>query len=297
MNILISGGTGFIGGVLVTQLLDQGHSVVVLTRQNRPGVSDSLRYVQDLGDIEAEEHFDAFINLAGESIAEGRWTPARKQALIDSRIDTTRKLRDLAQRLASPPAVLLSASAIGYYGPQDDTPLEEDASTVDCFSHQLCVAWEAEANAFLALGVRVCVMRLGVVLDTGGGAYEQLKQSVQFGVATYLGSGQQWLSWIHREDAVAAIVYLLTQPDASGAFNLTAPEPVTNRGFCDALREQKGGFVTLPVPGSLMRVALGELADELLLTGQRVKPARLQALGFRFHYPTLNEALPALLTS
>ncbi|MEM0955065.1 MAG: TIGR01777 family oxidoreductase [Pseudomonadota bacterium] len=297
MNVLITGGTGFIGRVLVRQLLDQGHSVVVLTRQSGLESNDSVRYVQALDSLAGDEHLDAFINLAGESIAEGRWTAARKQALINSRIDTTRELRALAQRLDTAPRVLLSASAIGFYGPQDHTPLDENAAAVDCFSHQLCVAWEAEADRFSALGTRVCVLRLGVVLDTDGGAFEQLQQSVQFGVATYLGTGGQWLSWVHREDVVAAMLFLLNHDDASGAYNLTAPEPVTNRQFCDALAAEKSAFITLPVPGLLMRLALGELADELLLTGQRVQPARLQASGFAFRYPTLAEALPALLAS
>lgn len=297
MKILITGGTGFIGSMLVERLCADGHSAVVLTRQTDLVDSDTVQYVQDLAAIPDDAPFDAFINLAGESIAEGRWTTRRKRQLIDSRIETTRALRTLAQRLQQPPSTLLSASAVGYYGPQDDTPLDEASPTVDCFSHALCVDWEAEARAFEELGMRVCRLRLGVVLDTGGGAWEQLARSVQFGVATYLGSGQQWLSWVHREDVVAAIRFLLEQPEASGAFNVTAPKPVTNRAFCDALRDEKGAVITLPVPGTVMRLALGELADELLLTGQRVLPRKLEALGFQYRYPTLAEALPALLAS
>lgn len=297
MNILITGGTGFIGAALVPALRDAGHTVTVFTRSAGHADADGLRHVTTLEAIDSAEYFDAFINLAGESIAGGRWSEARKQVLIDSRIGTTQQLFALASRLERPPAILLSASAIGWYGPQDDTPLDEDAATEDCFSHRLCRDWEAEAGRFEALGTRVCILRLGVVLGQGGGALEELKKSVMFGVATYMGSGTQWLSWVHRDDVVAAMLYLLAQDGLRGPFNLTAPEPVTNRGFTEALRRHRTGFVMLPVPGAVMRLAMGELADELLLTGQRVLPRKLESAGFGFSYPTLAEALPNLLAS
>ncbi len=295
MNILMTGGTGFIGSALVPRLLARGDTVTVYTRSTDHDDDEGLRFINDLDQINPGEYFDAFINLAGESIAGARWSEARKQVLVDSRIGTTRQLRTLAERLERPPAALLSASAIGYYGPQDDTPLGEDAATVDCFSHRLCVDWEAEANTFEALGTRVVLMRLGVVLGRGGGAFDELKKSVQFGVATYLGSGRQWLSWVHRNDVLAAIEFLLDHGEVAGPVNLTAPEPVTNRGFCEALRKYRTSFIALPVPGFVMRVAMGELADELLLTGQRVLPHKLETAGFGFTYPTLAEAIPSLL--
>lgn len=297
MNILLTGGTGFIGAALVARLQARGDTITVYTRNDALQDTDALRYVTDLDAIPASSGFDAFINLAGESIAGGRWTAARKRALTDSRVGTTRTLLELARRLDRPPATLLSASAIGYYGPQDDTPLDEDADTVDCFSHRLCVAWEEEAAQFESLGTRVCLMRLGVVLGRDGGAFEQLKRSVQFGVATWLGSGRQWLSWVHREDVIRAMEFLLEHPTLSGPFNLTAPGAVTNRGFSEALAQYRRALVWLPVPGLVLRAALGELADELLLTGQRVVPGRLEAAGFGFNYPDLSEALPTLLAS
>ncbi len=295
MNVLITGGTGFIGKALVAQLLSRGDRVTVYTRNTGLAGDESLSYVNRLEDIPATAAYDAFINLAGESIAEGRWSDARKQLLLSSRVDTTNALYALAERLQRPPAVLVSASAIGYYGSQDDTPLAENAATVEGFSHRLCVDWEAAARAFEALGTRVCVIRLGVVLGRGGGAFEQLRKSVQFGVATWLGSGQQWLSWVHRDDVLRAISFLMDNDDQAGAFNLTAPEPVTNRGFSEALAAHKRVIAGLPVPGLVMRLALGEMADELLLNGQRVIPQRLQQAGFSFAFPSVDQAVSALL--
>lgn len=298
MNILITGGTGFIGTALVRHLLDRGDTVTVYTRSSDFEDDVGLRHINRLDDISASTFYDAFINLAGESIAEGRWTASRKRALVDSRIGTTEAILALAERLDRPPAALVSASAIGYYGPQDDTPLGEDASTVDCFSHQLCVAWESAARRFEALGTRVFIVRLGVVLERDGGAFAQLDKSVQMGVKTWLGSGRQYLSWVHREDVIRAIAFLLdggASGELSGAFNLTAPEPVTNRGFSEALASHRSTLVGLPVPAFVMRIALGELADELLLTGQRVVPERLEAEGFSFEYRSLDQALSALL--
>lgn len=295
MNILITGGTGFIGTVLVQHLLERGDTVTVFTRSPHHQDDAGLRYVRALDDISSSTYFDAIINLAGESIAEGRWSEARKRKLVDSRVGTTDALLALAERLERPPSVLVSASAIGYYGPQDNTALGEEADTVECFSHQLCVAWEAAARRFEALGTRVCIIRLGVVLDRDGGAFAQLDKSVQFGVATWLGSGQQWLSWVHRDDVIKAIQFLLDNNAQSGEFNLTAPEPVTNRGFSEALAAHRKTLLGLPVPGFVMRAVLGELADELLLTGQRVIPERLQAAGFEFRYRTVDQALSALL--
>ena len=297
MNILITGGTGFIGNALIPRLRERGDSLVVYTRQEGLNSDAGLSYVNDLDEIAFPEHLLQVASLAGESIAGGRWTERRKHELLESRIGTTRALYALACRLEQPPETVLSASAIGYYGPQDDHPLGEDADTVDCFSHRLCVAWEDAARKFEELGARVCLMRLGVVLGKDGGAFEQLKQSVQFGVATYLGSGKQWLSWVHRDDVIAAIEFLLDDEGVSGPVNVTAPEPVTNRGFCESLREHRTGFIALPVPAFVMKAALGQMAEELLLTGQRVLPRRLEASGFAFRYPTLAEALPTLLAS
>lgn len=294
MQILITGGTGFIGAELVKALSDQGHKLVIYTRGKDHFESNKISYTNSLEHIGSQEYFDCFINLAGESMAGGRWTEARKAQLIASRIETTRALVDLARRLNKPPAVVLSASAIGFYGHQGDHLLTEDATPVAGFSHSLCRAWEEEASKLAELGCRVCVLRLGVVLSARGGAMEELTRSARMGVATWLGNGKQWLSWVHRDDVIAAMQYLVAQEGLSGVFNVTAPEPETNRGFCQRLRSYMTTLVAMPVPSWAMRLLLGEMADELLLNGQRVVPTRLQAQGFVFRYKTLDEALPSL---
>lgn len=295
MEILLTGGTGFIGSSLVERLRESGALLTVLTRN--PGHFDGpdLQYVSDLGEIDGGRYFDAFINLAGESMAEGRWSEARKAQLVESRVGTTRALYALAQRLDRPPAVVLSASAIGIYGHQGDDRLAENAPQEDGFAHRLCLAWEAEADRFTALGCRVCCLRLGVVFAPTGGAMEQMLQSFRFGIGTWVGSGKQWLSWVHRDDVLSAIEFLLQRDDLAGPFNLTAPEPVTHREFCHEVRVRRPVPLALPVPGFILRLALGEMAAELLLNGQRVVPRRLQEAGFDFRYPSLREAVPQLI--
>lgn len=295
MDILITGGTGFIGSVLAESLRARGDSLTILTRDPGHFEAENLRYINELSSIGKEERFDAFINLAGESLAAGRWSEARKAALVESRVGTTRALLALARRLDTPPSVVLSASAIGIYGHQGEDRLAENAIQEDGFSHRLCQAWESEALRFESLGCRVCQLRLGVVLAREGGAMEQMTRSFQFGVGSWVGSGRQWLSWIHRHDVIAAIEFLLEKSELSGPFNLTAPEPVTHRGFCQAVRLVRPVPLALPVPGFVLRLALGEMAEELLLNGQRVIPRRLQEAGFEFHYPSLREAMPDLL--
>ena len=294
MRVLITGGTGFIGGALIERLCQREAAITVYTRNTSHFDTDSISYLNRLEDIPDDAQFDVFINLAGESLAASRWSEARKAVLVESRVATTRALVELAQRLQHKPRVVLSASAIGIYGHQGNDRLAEDAEQRDGFAHRLCQAWETEAHRFEALGIRLCVLRLGVVLASEGGPMEQLRRSVAFGVATWMGSGKQWLSWVHRDDALASMEFLLAEELCSGAYNLTAPEPVTNRGLCHELSLRQQVFLKLPIPGFVMRLALGEMALELLLNGQRVVPRRLQEAGFDFRYETLREALPAL---
>jgi uncharacterized protein (TIGR01777 family) len=290
----MAGGTGFIGGALVQRLCQRGASVTVYTRNPSHFDTDSIHYLHNLEDIPADTRFDAIINLAGESLAAGRWSEERKAVLMESRVGTTRALVELARRLEHKPAVVLNASAIGIYGHQGDERLAEDAPQEAGFAHSLCQAWESEAQQFADLGIRLCILRLGVVLASEGGAMEQLRRSVAFGIGTWMGTGRQWLSWVHRDDVMAAMEYLLDNEGCSGAYNITAPEPVTNRGLCDELSLRQKVFLKLPVPGFILRLALGEMAQELLLNGQRVVPRRLQEEGFEFRYASLREALPCL---
>lgn len=293
MHILITGGTGFIGQALVPHLLGAGHRISILSR-SRHRDTEQCTYLRSLEELQAATGPDAVINLAGASLAGKRWTRAYKEELVASRVQGTRALVDFFAASAQPPKVLLSASAIGYYGPRGDETLAEDAAPGSGFSSELCQAWEAEAARAADAGIRTCLLRLGVVLDREGGALKQMTLPFRFGVASWPGSGHQYLSWIHREDVVAAMARLLEDDSLSGAFNLTAPSPVTQREFCRAMQKHFLTLPGMPVPGPVMRVMLGEMADELLLTGQRVVPNALQGAGFTFSYPEVTAALAAV---
>lgn len=290
MHYLITGGTGFIGTALIDKLLRDDHSVTVLTRQARQDQAP-VKFVTSLDSIPADTHFNAVVNLAGASLAGARWSAAYKGEIVSSRLATTERLIELLRRLESPPEVLLSGSAIGYYGHHGNELLSEEGAVVPGFSQDLCKRWEEAAMGASDIGTRVCLLRLGVVLDRDGGALEEMAKSFQFGVGSWIGSGKQWLSWVHRRDVVAAIIFLQQRSDLSGPFNMTAPEPVTSRGFCKAMQGHKSTLFSAPVPAPVIRLLVGEMADELLLNGQRVVPARLEAAGFRFALPTLDTAL------
>ena len=289
MDILLTGGTGFIGKALLPALRAAGHRLTVLTRQDL-GDSDGLRYVRDLDSL--DEPFDAVINLAGASLAGKRWNARYKQEIVASRIDTTKALGDYYARLGSSPSVWLNASAIGFYGPRGDETLTENASKGNGFSADLCQAWEEAAREAAGPDTRLCLLRLGVVLHRSGGAYLQMALPFRVGVANWVGNGRQYLSWIHRDDVVAAMLQLLGQGE--GVFNLTAPAPITSREFCSAMQDVHSTFFTLPMPATVMRLMVGEMANELLLTGQRVIPERLEEAGFTFTYRELRAALAAI---
>ena len=290
MHILVTGGTGFIGSALLPALREAGHRMTVLTRQRRDDTG-SVRYLRDLAGI--DERVDAVINLAGASLAGKRWNAAYKQEIIDSRIGVTQALGNFFGNGGYAPAVWLNASAIGYYGAHGDERLDESAPAGEGFSAQLCRDWEQVAID-AAGDARLCLLRLGVVLDREGGAYQQMAQPFRMGVANWIGDGQQYLSWIHRVDVVAAMRYLLNNSTFSGPCNLTAPTPVTSRAFCSAMKSVHRTFVTLPMPAPAMRALVGEMADELLLTGQRVLPKRLLDSGFRFTHADIEAALRAI---
>ncbi len=293
MNILITGGTGFIGQALVPRLLQAGHRVSILSRSRHRDTA-VCTYLRSLEELPAESPPDAVINLAGASLAGKRWTRAFKAELVASRVEGTRELVDHFADAAPRPRVLLSASAIGYYGPRGDEPLAEDAPPGSGFASELCQDWEAEAGRAGELGIRTCLLRLGVVLDRQGGALKEMAMPFRFGVASWPGAGDQYLSWVHREDVVAAMVLLLENEQLDGAFNLTAPGPVSQREFCRAMQKHFRTLPGMPVPGPVMRLLLGDMAEELLLTGQRVVPEALQRAGFEFRYPGIDDALAAI---
>ncbi len=296
MRVLLTGGTGFIGSALIAALRARGDEVTTLSRQARDS-QPGRRFVRSLDEISADQEIDVIVNLAGASLAARRWSAAYKREIVASRLETTGRVLDLIRRLSGPPQTLLSASAIGYYGHHGDEPLTETSAATPGFAQQLCADWESLALQAQQQGVRVGVLRLGVVLDHGGGALQEMTQSFRLGVASWLGCGHQWLSWVHRQDVIRAILFLLGRDDVQGPFNITAPEPVTGRDFATALQAHHRTFIRAGVPASVMHLLIGEMAEELLLNGQRVLPDRLQAAGFAFTYPNLESALAAIYTT
>jgi len=293
MRTLITGGTGFIGQALCPRLAAAGHEVVLLSRQAKPRLpKGAATSVTALDALDAGE-FGGVINLAGEPIGDGRWTPARRKLLLDSRIETTSRLVEWMQRAKRPPGVLVSASAVGYYGEQGEREITEDTPPTPGFTHDLCAAWEREAARAAALGVRLCIPRIGVVLDRDGGALAKMLPAFRMGAGGRLGSGQHWFPWIHREDMAAILRWLLETPAASGAYNASAPNPVTNEAFTRALGRALGRPTVLPMPAAALKLLFGEMS-ELLLVSDRMVPRRLLQEGFRFRYPDLDGALAAI---
>jgi len=291
MQILVTGGTGFIGSRLCARLLAEGHAPFVLTRRPGRNPQPGIRSVATLDEVGPVQ---AVVNLAGEPLMDGRWSDARKQALRDSRIGTTQALLAWIAALPERPRVLVSGSAIGWYGPRDSTPLDETASPGHDFAAMLCRQWEAEALKAEDLGVRTCVLRTGIVLDRDGGALLKMLPPFRMGVGGPMGDGRQWMSWIHREDLVGMILWLLGNGQARGAYNGTAPGTVTNRVFATTLGEALHRPARLTTPAFALKVAFGEMAG-LLLTGQNVQPVHALAEGFTFQYPSLPGALQAIV--
>jgi len=302
MNIVITGGTGFIGQALCAMLARAGHKIIVLTRNpkhtlHQRGLSvDQVAWnARDTGPWEqALEGVDAVINLAGAPIAESRWTVARKQLITDSRVLTTRLLVRAMSSCSTKPTTFISASGIGYYGASDDRCLDEGAMRGRGFLADLCLAWEAEALRAAGFGTRVVLLRTGMVLEQDGGALPKMLLPFRFFAGGPIMPGTQWVSWIHRSDHIGLIQWALTTASVSGPINAVAPEPVTMNTFCDILGRVLHRPSWLPVPGIALNILLGELGS-LLTTGQRVIPAKAIAEGYTFHYPTLEPALRAVL--
>lgn len=296
-NILVTGATGFVGSRLVENLLAAGHSVLVLTRdpQKAARLGTPIQIFTSLDQIGDAERIDAVINLAGEPTGGGLWTAARKKKLMASRVETTAAVVGLIGRLKHPPAVLVNASAIGWYGLYNDEQLTEESAGHDCFSRTLCMAWEAEAGKAAAYGVRVVRLRIGLVLGTEGGVLSQLLLPFEFGIGGRIGSGRQWMSWITRDDLVRLITHTVVTPSLDGAVNATAPIPERNSDFVQALGRALHRPALLPLPALPLRLLGGDFAKELLLGGQRVLPAKALASGFVFRYPRLDKALRDIL--
>lgn len=293
MNILITGGTGFIGHALAKSLIEQGHAITVLSRSPDKVATlcgADVHALGSLAQLKAEDSFQVIINLAGSPIVDARWSEARKQLIRDSRIRLTEHLLTCIARMTVKPELLISGSAIGYYGDQGDTVLTEQSTPYEDFSQQLCADWEAAAKQAEQFGVRVCLIRTGLVIADGGGFLQRMLLPFRLGLGGRLGDGRQWMSWIHRRDWINIALTMIADSTMHGAYNATAPNPVTNAEFTRILAQCLKRPALLPVPAWLLKILLGEMS-QLVLGSQRVMPERLLTQGFKFQYDDLAAAL------
>lgn len=297
MRVLITGGTGFLGSALTAALHARDAEVIVLTRDRRTArdrLGDGALIVERLDELDESRAPDAVVNLAGANLGTARWTVARKQAFVDSRVGVTervvRYIRDAPQR----PRVLISGSAVGYYGARGEETLDESAPPGDEFQSELCRRWEAAAQPAEDYGVRVCYLRTGAVLGPGGGPLAGLLPPFRLGLGAWLGDGRQWLSWIHLDDWLRLVEQLIDRDDLAGPFNATAPEPVRNRELAETLGAVLRRPVALRIPSWAARLLWGEMAH-MLVTGQRVLPHRALEGGFTFRFAELRPALEHIL--
>lgn len=298
MKLVITGATGFIGSALCLRLLQRGHHLTLLTRSAPPDASTPAKTWRHWtpgtsGEWEASlDGADGVINLAGEPIAARRWTAKQKQRIHLSRTEATRSIVEAFAKAKRKPAFLLNGSAVGYYGPHGDEIVAEETPAGSDFLSSVCRAWEGEAQKAEPMGIRVVRLRTGIVLGPHGGALAKMVLPFKVFVGGPLGSGAQWMSWIHLEDELGLILHLIETPQAAGAVNATAPNPATMKEFCQTLGKVMHRPSWAPVPSFALRLMLGEMAD-MLLTGQRVVPAAAQKLGYQFRYSNLSDALKA----
>ena len=299
MRIVIAGGTGFLGRPLTAALLRDRHDIVVLTRGSTAAPAGARAVAwEPNGEVGpwAEEvgRAEAIVNLAGESIAGKRWTAAQKRRILDSRVGATRSLAEAIRAAAAPPAVFISGSAVGYYGPLGDEAAAEDHPAGSDFLAQVCERWEQEAMRAAGDRTRVTCLRTGIVLERDGGALPQMLPPFRFGAGGPVGSGRQYWPWIHRDDWIALVRWAIATPAAAGAVNATAPQPVTNAEFARALGRAMHRPAFMPAPGFALRLMLGEMAGALLLSGQNAIPVKATRAGFQFKYANVDQALRAL---
>jgi uncharacterized protein len=296
MVIVVAGGSGFLGRKLSSRMAAGGHTVRILTRRASSS-ADAITWNPDGSPGQLPQHLDgagAVINLAGESLAQWPWTASRKDAMRSSRILSTRSIASAIARCGRPPRVFVNASAVGYYGPHDDEPVTEATPPGTDFLARLCVEWEQEARAVDGGSTRLCIVRTGLPLSPDGGALPVMMRPFRFGVGGPLGSGQQYMPWIHVDDWSAMVMWLITTESASGAFNAMAPAPVTNRVFAHTLGRVLRRPAIMPAPAFAIRMVLGEMSA-LVLTGQRALPVHAEHLGFQFSHQALEPALKSLL--
>lgn len=295
-NILVTGGSGFIGRNLCKKLAGSGGQLVVLSRNPEEAAKvlpNSVLIIDDLNQL--NQSIDTLVNLAGESIADRRWSEKRKATISQSRIQTTQALYDYFKQADKPPSIVISGSAIGYYGggTANNQQIAGGGAVEPNFSSQLCAQWESAAQQFDNLGSRVCFLRTGIVLGEQG-ALSKLLPPFKLGLGGPIASGQQWMSWIHIDDMVDIIIYAI-QNDIAGPVNCTAPQPVTNREFTKTLGKVLKRPAIAPMPAAIVKLLFGQMGDELMVQGQCVMPHKIQQQGFKFKYIALESALSQLL--
>jgi len=296
MKVVVSGSSGLVGSALLPSLQSDGHEVSRLVRDPSAG-GPVIQWDPSLGNIDREhlKGFDAVVHLAGENIASGRWTKARKQRIRDSRVKGTSLLCNALAHFDERPKVLVCASATGYYGNRGDEVLDEQSSAGDSFLADVCKEWEAAADPARDKGIRVVHLRLGIVLSRDGGALQKMLLPFRLGGGGVVGDGSQYWSWITLDDVIGAIQYALANESLNGPVNCVSPHPATNREFTKTLGAVLNRPTILPLPGFAAKLALGEMARELLLASTRVVPKRLQDSGFQFQHATLEDALRHVL--
>lgn len=298
MNVLVAGGSGFVGKALVHELMEEGHSVCVLSRALASQASSRLEVELWDGKTQGEwakriEKADAVVNLSGAGIADKRWSPRRKKEIISSRLDSTKALVEAMANSSRRPKAFVNASAVGYYGDVPQGTVTESHLKGKGFLADTCAEWERQARKAEALGVRVVTTRFGVILGRDGGALKKFIPPFLLFAGGPLGSGRQWFPWVHRDDVVGAILYLLSNEKISGPVNVTAPGTVTMAGFCKELGRAMHRPSWAPVPAPVLKVMLGEMSD-MLLTGQQVIPQKLEGSGYHFRFPQPDAALADL---
>lgn len=295
MKYLITGGTGFIGTKLVEKLLNNGDEVTIISRDPKKAeqkFNNKINTFKEISDINGR-YFDVIINLAGKGIADSNWSPKVKQEIYDSRINITKQLVLFISKLATKPKLLISASAIGYYGFSESQEFTENDDEINSnsFSHKLCADWELEAKKAENFGVRTVITRFGVVLGKNGGALKRMLTPFKFGLGGKIGSGRQYMSWIHLQDVIDSIEYIISNESINGAVNITAPNPVTNAEFTRNLAKSLNRPAFFHMPKTAVEILFGEMGKELLLKGQKVIPQKLKDSGFKFEYENLPNAL------
>lgn len=299
MKIAVTGATGLIGSALSERLHQQGHEILAITRQkNLPSPFTTVYWNPERQELDASvlEGIDGVVHLAGETIAE-RWSAKKKELIRSSRVEGTKLLVKGLKSLSKRPPVLVNSSAIGFYGSRGDEELDEQSAPGTGFLAEVCQAWEAESVRAEELGMRVVTLRTGIVLSIKGGALAKMLFPFKLGLGGPIGSGTQWMSWVHIDDAVGGFHFALHQPEFSGVANLTAPQPARNAEFTKALGQALSRPAFLPVPGFALKLVFGEMAQDLLLDGQKVLPRRLEQAGYKFQHPGLDEAIQDVISA